>query len=240
MARSKIDHRSLGCDGFTQSLSVNIGRIRVLLGLLCVIALLAGQSRAQQIVDQILTLVNDDPITRIDLLWSLALDPDAPSPAGPVSSDLLSRKLDVMIDERVIAQEASRLPTSDITQDEIAKKRTELIKGFKSEAEFRQRIGSVGLTSSKFDELLRQRIVIERFIDFRFRSFVLSTEQEIKRFYDEVLVPQIQKQGRVPPALDEVRERIVARLKEEKVNEEVERWLAQARQRADVVQLAEP
>ncbi|HTF37781.1 MAG TPA: hypothetical protein VK651_05695, partial [Blastocatellia bacterium] len=102
-----------------------IGLTRGLFALGCAIALLTPSVCGQQIVDQILTLVNDDVITRIDLLWSIAIDPKAPSPEGPVGSDLLRQKLDVMIDERLIAQEAARVPTSEITQDEIDKKRTE-------------------------------------------------------------------------------------------------------------------
>ena len=207
---------------------------------LFLIALAGPRTHAQQIVDQVLTQVNDDIITRIDLLWSIAIDPKAPSPVGPVGADLLRQKLDVMIDERLIAQEAARIPTADITQDEIDKKRTALIGGFKSEAEFRQRAGSVGLTPQKIDDLLRQRILIERFVDFRFRSFVLATEQEIKRYYDEHLVPEVRKAGQVPPPLDQLRDKISEVLKQEKINTDIDRWLAAARQRADVVQLAEP
>lgn len=196
--------------------------------------------RAQQIVDQILTLVNDETITRTDLLWSIAMDPQAPSPAGPVSPDALRQKLEVMIDERLIAQEAARIPASEIAQDEVDKKRAALIKSFRSEAEFRQRIGSVGLTPQKLDELLRQRILIDRFVDFRFRSFVLATETEIKRFYDETLAPKVRARGQVAPPLEQVHDEIGAILKEEKVNQEIDRWLVNARQRADIVQLAEP
>ncbi len=213
---------------------------------ICMMSLIVPRVYAQQTVDQILTLVNDDVITRIDLLWSIAMDPQAPSPVGPVGSDLLSRKLDVMIDERLITQEAIRVPSNEITQDEIDKKKTELIKSFQSEAQFRERVGSVGLTPQKIEELIRQRIVIDRFVEFRFRSFVLITEQDIKRFYDEVLAPAIRNRGAVPPSLDDiqdgksVREGISATLKQRKINDEVERWLSQARQRADIVQLAEP
>jgi hypothetical protein len=201
---------------------------------------------AQELVDQILALVNDEVITRTDLLWSIAMNPKAPSPAGPVSSDLLHQKLDVMIDERLIAQEAARVPTADITQDEIDKKRTELIESFRSEAEFRERVGSVGLTPQKLDELLRQRILIDRFVDFRFRSFVLVTEQEIQRYYNETFASEMRRKGQVPPSLDQtlegktVREKINVILKQEKINTEIDHWLASARQRADVVQLAEP
>lgn len=209
-------------------------------------SLLAPRVYAQEKLDQILTLVNDEVITRIDLLWSIALDPQSPSPVGPVGSDLLARKLDRMIDERLVAQEAARVPTSPITQDEIDKKRTELIKSFRNEAEFRQRVGSVGLTPQKIDELIRQRILIDRFVDFRFRSFVLVTEQEIQRYYNEKFVPEIRARGQVPPPLEQlvegttVRDRISAILKLQKINSEIDSWLASARQRADVVQLAEP
>lgn len=209
---------------------------------ICLMALIAPGVCAQQTVDQILTLVNDDVITRIDLLWSIAMDPQAPSPVGPVGSDLLGRKLDVMIDERLIAQESTRVPTAEITQDEINKKRTELIKSFQSEAQFRERVGSVGLTPRKIDELIRQRILIDRFVDFRFRSFVVVTEQEIKRYYDETLAPKVRAGGQVPPPLEtpEIRDGIIANLKVEKVDAEINKWLASARQRADVVQLADP
>jgi len=217
-------------------------QLRVVLTVLAlsIALLLAQNASSQQTVDQILTLVNDDIITRIDLLWSIAIDPKAPSPVGPVGSDLLRQKLDVMIDERLVAQEAARIPTADITQEEVDRKRAELIARFKSEAEFRQRVGSVGLTPQKIDELLRQRVLMDRFIDFRFRSFVLATEQEIQRYYDENLAPEIRKRGAVPPPIDQVRDKISELLKQQKIDTELDRWLSAARQRAEVVQLAEP
>ena len=211
-----------------------------------VVVVLVSLSRiaayAEQTIEQILTLVNEDPITRLDLLWSIAMDSQAPNPAGPISSDLLARKLDVMIDERLISQEAARIPSVEITRDEIERKRAELIKSFPSEAQFRERVGSVGLTPQKLEEILRQRILIDRFVDFRFRSFVLVTEQEVKRYYDEVLVPKVRAGGQVPPGLDapQIHENIEKILKQEKVDAEINRFLATARQRADVVQLAEP
>src|SRR5262245_21514453 len=130
---------------------------------------------AQRTIDQIVALVNDAPITRTDLLWSLAMDPAAPDPAGPVGSEVLRRKLDVMIDQMLVEQEATRLPTAEITQKQIDEKRTQLIASFRSGEAFRQRTEAVGLTVQRIDELIRQRILIDRFVDFRFRSFVFVT-----------------------------------------------------------------
>jgi len=206
---------------------------------LLVAAFCGRDSYAQTLVDQIVTLVNNSMITRSDLLWSIALDPDAPSPDGPISSDLLKQKLEVMIDQRLISQEAARLPEAQISAEEINKARAELIAKFHSEAEFRRRVESVGLGQSKIDQLIRERIAISKFIDFRFRSFVFISNQDIQKYFDERLAPEIRKRGQVPPTLDEVRDQIQDILKQQKVNDEIDRFLREARQHADIIQLAE-
>ena len=193
----------------------------------------------QTVVDQIVTLVNNAMITRSDLLWSIALDPEAPSPEGGVSNDLLRQKLDIMIDQRLIAQEASRLPAAQITADEINKAKAALIAKFHSEADFRKRVQAVGLGQSKIDELIRERVTISKFIDFRFRSFVFVSDQDIKKYYDERLVPEIRKQGQVPPPIETLHDKIQDVLKQESVNEGIDKFLKEARQQANIVQLVE-
>lgn len=228
--------------------------VAVLLSLALGLLLSTGAAaQPQKLVDQIVALVNDDIITRSDLLWSLAMDPQAPNPAEGVSSDLLRQKLDVMIDERLIAQEARRVPTTDITAEEINQRRATLIRAFKNEAAFRQRVEALGLTSARVDELLRERILIDRFVEFRFRSFVFVTEPEIQRYYDETLAPQVRAAGQVVPALDDklpranpgdkdvtVRDRITEIIRQQKINQEIDRFLNATRQRADITILAEP
>jgi hypothetical protein len=206
---------------------------------LTILMMISAVAGGQTVVDQILTLVNNAMITRSDLLWSVALDPDAPSPEGGVSADLLRQKLEVMIDQRLIAQEASRLPEAQITPEEVSKAKTELIAKFHSEAEFRKRVESVGLGQPKIDELVRERIAINKFIDFRFRSFVFVSDQEIQKYYDERLAPEIRKQGQIPPPLEKVREQIQDILKQQSVNEAIDRFLKEARQHADIIQLVE-
>ncbi|HVF90786.1 MAG TPA: hypothetical protein VNH22_12015 [Blastocatellia bacterium] len=206
---------------------------------LIALCLLHPPAKGQTLVDQIVTLVNDEIITRSDLLWSLALDARSPSPAGAVSSELLRQKLDIMIDQRLIAQEATKVPGAEVTPEEIDKKRAEIIARFPSEAAFRERVQSVGLTPERIDLLLREMILIEKFIGFRFQAFVFVTEQEIERYYNDELVPKIRKEGQVPPPLDQVRDMIKENLRVTKVNEEMDRYLTTARQRADIVHLAE-
>ena len=209
------------------------------LWLLCAGLCVAPEGAAQELIDQIITIVNDDIITRTDLLWSIAMDPKAPSPSGPLSADLLRQKLDTMIDERLIAQEAARMPAADITAEELDKARSGLIQTFGSEDVFRRRVESVGLTPARIDRLLRQRILITKFVDFRFQSFIFVSDKEIQAYYDQRLAPEISKAGRVAPPLSKVRDDIAEILKREKVNEEIDRFLREVRQRANIIQLVD-
>jgi len=198
-------------------------------------------ARGQSPVDQIVELVNGDIITRSDLLWSIALAPDAPSPEHQISSDILKQKLDYMIDQRLIEQEAARMPAAEITQDEITRARNDLIASFGSAEAFRRRVEAVGLTQQRIDRLVRDMITITRYVDFRFRSFVFVTDQEVQQYYDSRVVPELRRKNAVPPPLTDpkVRDPIVAILKQQKVNDELDRFLKDLRARADLVQLAE-
>ncbi len=204
---------------------------------LCLVPCALQQAK---VVDQILMLVNDEVITRSDLLWNLAIDPTAPNPAEGVSSDLLKQKLDVLIDQQLVLQEALRIPSAAISEDEVKKKLATIMGSFKNPTAFQKRVEAVGLNPEKLEELARRQVMIDKFVEFRFETFVLVTEQEIQDYYEKNTVPEVKKLGAVPPPVAEVRDMIYQRLKAEKVNIEIDRWLSEARQRAELVSLAEP
>src|SRR5687768_4265903 len=125
-------------------------------------------SPAQEVVDRMVATVNagvrTDLITYSDLVWQLALQPNTPL-VSPNSQDL-NRALRLVIDQRLILQEAEKLPTIAPTGDEVKNARDQLSKAFPSAAEFQQRLMLVGLTAEKLDEILQQRVRIEKYLDF--------------------------------------------------------------------------
>src|SRR5215210_931794 len=167
---------------------------------------------AQQVVDKMVATVNagvrTDLITYSDLLWQLALQPgtllDSPS------SEELNRALRLLIDQRLILQEAEKLPTITPTQAEITDARDELARNFPSQVEFQQRLQRVGMTSEKLNEIVEQRLKIEKYLNFRFRNFVVISQKEIADYYREVFVPRIQSRfpGRIVPSLEQSRAEI--------------------------------
>jgi parvulin-like peptidyl-prolyl isomerase len=196
---------------------------------------------AQQVVDKMVATVNagvrTDLITYSDLLWQLALQPNTVLD-NPTSEDL-NRALRLLIDQRLILQEAEKLPTIVPTQKEINDARDELARNFASPLEFQQRLQRVGLTSEKLNEIIEQRLKMEKYLDFRFRNFVVISQKEIADYYNQVYVPRFKARfpGRIVPTQEQARDEIEKTLMEAKIESDTDAFLDAARERAEIVML---
>jgi hypothetical protein len=176
-------------------------------------------------------------ITYSDLIWQLALQPNTQL-ANPTSAEL-NRALRLLIDQRLILQEAEKLPTIVPTPAEISNARTELSRYFPNEPAFRERLQRVGLTSEKLDEILEQRLKMEKYLDFRFRNFVVISQKELADYYRDVYVPRFQARnpGRIVPTQEQARAEIEKTLMEAKIESDTDAFLDTARERAEIVML---
>ena len=197
---------------------------------------------AQQVVDKMVATVNagvkTDLITYSDLVWQLALQPQTQL-QNPTSEDL-NRALRLLIDQHLILQEAEKIPTIVPTPQEITEARDELARNFPSPLEFQQRLQRVGLTSEKLDEIVEQRLKMEKYLDFRFRNFVVISQKEIADYHRDVYGPRLQARfpGRIVPSLEQARSEIEKTLTEAKIESEMDAFLDSARERAEIVTLS--
>ncbi|MBA2705629.1 MAG: hypothetical protein H0U60_17455 [Blastocatellia bacterium] len=209
-------------------------------------ALPFARCEAQQVVDKMVATVNASGQTRCqvclitysDLLWQMALQPGTVL-VNP-SSDELNRTLSLVIDQRLILQEAEKLPSIAPTTEEIAAARDELAKAFPSQAEFQSRLQSVGLTAEKLNEIVEQRVKIEKYLDFRFRNFVVITQNEIANYYRDVYVPRLRARapGQIVPTLEQASPTIEKTLTEAKIETDTDAFLDNTRERAEIVTLS--
>ena len=191
-----------------------------------------------EVVDKIVATINNrELITYSDLLWQLALQPDVPLD-NPRSEDL-KRALDLLIDQRLIAQEAEKLPTIAPKAEEIQAEIKDLISRFHSRDEFYARLARVGLgqDSEQLREIVRQRVAINNYLEFRFRSFTVITQQEVGDYYRDVYVPRRRRQapGSIVPKLEDVSKEIENELIENKVASDTDAFLEDARAAAEIV-----
>jgi hypothetical protein len=198
--------------------------------------LLTPPASAQEIVDRwVATINNRELITYTDLLWQLALQPDTPIDQ-PRSEDL-QRVLNLLIDQRLISQEAGKLPTITPSDADVDKALNELVKRFPSQSAFYERTARVGLTAEGLREIVRQRVEIENYLNFRFRSFTIISTQEIAAYYRDVYVPRHRRlsPGRIVPTLEQATPEIERTLTEDKIESDTDAFLEDARTRAEIV-----
>jgi hypothetical protein len=205
----------------------------------CALCLLAPAAQAQEVVDKMVATVNGgvriELITYSDILWQLALQPD--TPLSNPSSENMNQALRRLIEQRLILQEADRLPTIAPTDAEIEAMLNALVKQFPSQAEFQQRMARVGLNSEQLREIVRQRLTIEKYLDFRFRSFTIVTQKEVNDYYTEVYVPRLRRErpGIIVPEVKDVYSTIESELTESKIESETDAFLDSALERAEVM-----
>ncbi|HEX8370722.1 MAG TPA: hypothetical protein VF604_19410 [Pyrinomonadaceae bacterium] len=217
----------------------------VVIGLLVFVS--AIKTEAQQIVDKTVATISDgvsgsELITYSDLLWQLALNPNAP--LNPPNSEDLNKVLQLLIDQRLFALEAKRLPRNAPTEAEVNTEIKRVLDLFPSTAEFERRLRSVGfesVTDENFRRMMEQRVAIEKYLTFRFRSFVIITPQDEERYYRETFTPDFRRRnpGILVPALAEARPLINQILNEQKVEEDIERFLDESKRRVEIEILSE-
>lgn len=200
----------------------------------------------QTLVDKTVATVSDglrtELITLSDLRWQLALQPNV-SLSPPASADL-NRALNLLIDQRLFALEAERLPRNPPTEKEISDKIAEILTYFPTTAEFESRLRAVGFRSIRddnFERIIAQRVSIDKYLDFRFRSFIIVTSDDEANYYRDFFVPDFRRRfpDLLMPTLDEKRREINKILTEDRIAAAIEAFLDDAKRRAEIVILSE-
>ena len=208
--------------------------------LLTAFCLLPSSARAQTVADKMVASVTNgsratpDLITYSDLAWQLALEPNRLFSERPGSEDL-NHALRLLEDQLLILQEARKLPIAGTDQarqefeDAVKKKRDELAQAFGSRTRLEERMIRVGLTSDQLDAILRDRVTEEKYLDFRFRAFVLISSKEITDRYNQEYA-RLRNSGRIVPTLDQAHSQIEQELIDEKIASEIDTFVDSLRE----------
>jgi ABC-type lipoprotein release transport system permease subunit len=91
-----------------------------------------------------------------------------------------------------------------------------------------------GITADELRVLVKNQIEILKFMEFRVRPMVRVTRQEVDNYYSLTLVPQVVAAGQTPEPVEEVTPKIRELLTEQKMNQEIEKWLQTLRAQSSV------
>jgi hypothetical protein len=195
-----------------------------------------ADAASPRLVDRVVAVVDEDPILASDVDRAVALGL-VERAAGEPDDELRRRALDGLIEQRLRLHEIARFGLEEASIAEVDRQFEQLRAGFADEGAWRAELGRLGLDEAGVRQLLARQLSILAYVEERLGPRIFVGVEEIRRHYDEELVPALAAEGRPAPPIEEVRESIRAVLRERRLNEEIERWTADLRAAADVVDL---
>ncbi len=105
---------------------------------------------------------------------------------------------------------------------------------FASEAEFTAAVAQAELTLDEVRALVKRQLQVEAYIQERFAPLVFISNEEIDAYYRGPWTEQRRERGLPVPPLSAVREEIRTAVRGSRLQEEIGKWTAQLRARADV------
>ena len=193
----------------------------------------AGAAPVAELVDRIVAVVDEDPIlaSALDRAIGLGLVSQ-----GADESDLVFRRrvLDQMLAERLRAHEVDRFGFTESSLAQVDRAVAALESGFANHRAFEERLSEFGLTMDDIRQIVARQVMVLTYVDERLGPRVFVSLDDIREYYDSVLTPEMKSTGQSVPDLDRVREEIRDVLREQRLNEEIERWTEELRREADI------
>ena len=189
-----------------------------------------------RLVDRVVAVVDEDPILLSDVERVIGLRV-LEAGAGESPEALRRRVLDGLIEQRLRLHEIGRYGFEETPLEEVDRQVEALAARFPDEAAFRAELERLGLAESDLRQVVARQLSVLAYVEQRLGPRVFVGVEEIRRYYDEELVPELARDGQPPPPIDQVREQIRALLRERRLNEEIDRWTEELRAAADVVDL---
>ena len=189
--------------------------------LLCVfVSLWFTLSGRAEVIDRVVAVVEGHVITLSDLRQERQIR----AQLGEEASDDDAALAKLLVDNFLIERQIADYPNLDV-----------------ADAEVDSAVEKFNLSASRASDALRnavrQRIRMQKFFDVRFRQFIRPTDDEIRKYYDEVFLPEARARGMqsIPPLTDpEMAKGIRENVIQESLDHEVDGWLKAIRRRSNV------
>jgi parvulin-like peptidyl-prolyl isomerase len=181
-------------------------------------------------VDGIVAVINNEIITLVDVkiiqafrLYEIKAAADTNLSPGLILDRLIDQKLVIQLtSEDVPVSQAEINDYSREIEGRLGGERWELIRK------------QFGLNDQDLYEYIYELLLYQKIISQKFRRSVFVNLKEIQTYYNQVYSQQLSTEGIEPKPMVDVLDQIENAIKQEKVQKQVEEWLRNLRQKADI------
>ena len=196
-------------------------------------------------IDAVVAVVNGDVILESDVDEERRFEQIQPY-RRTAAEFMREHAIQRLIDRALILQQAQLEPEDTIADTALDAQLTTLRKDIPeckkyqcdTDAGWEKFLLDHGFTPEEFRERWRQRMVLLRFIEVRFRSGIRISNDEIKAYYEKTMLPEYAKQKVTPPQLETISNRIEEVLLQQQVGALLQDWLKSLRAQGSVRMIA--
>jgi len=186
-----------------------------------------------ELKDRVLAVVDEDPILESDLDRVIALG-FKEKHTGEDNAAFRRRVLNDLIEERLRFHEIDRFGFEQVPVSEIDSHVAEIRARFKDAATFQKTLKEHGLAEKDVRQIVARQLGVLTYVDEQLGPRVFVSLDDINRYYQTVLTPEMQKRGQTVPPPEDVRDQIRGVLREQRLNEAISKWTVELRAKADV------
>jgi hypothetical protein len=201
----------------------------VLFGLMA----LAIPALAGEVIDRVVATVNSVPILQSDVTESLAFEALADGkPLRTWRNEDLMAEIDRLIDQQLLKEQMQAADTVAPAEDQIMQRVKEIrtiYSGAASDKRWADVLMEHGLTQKQVEDHITQQMLILRFVDARLRAGTTVGNRSIENYYRDTLVPQVTKEGKKPPSLEQATPEIREILMQKRMDDLLNTWLQSLR-----------
>jgi hypothetical protein len=202
---------------------------------LFLLLMMAGASSAVVVLDRMAVIVNKHVVKTSDTDWDLRVTAFLNREPLDFSSQAKRKSAERLIDQEIIREEIvtgnyRRPPDRDAAALEAQLKRDRF---GGADQRMRVELQRYGITEDRLRTQLLWQLTVLRFIDERFRPAVIVTDEEVRAYYDQH-VAELRRQYPEDRSLEPLAPKIRSLLEGQRINENFNQWLEQARKRARI------
>ena len=197
------------------------------------LAMAASAQEEATVVDRILAAVDEDPIleSEVDQLIGLGL---VERLEEEDEADYRRRVLSRLVEQRLRFHEIDRFGFAELPIEEVERQYAAFRDRFAGADEFAARLAELGLDETGLKQLVARQLMVLTYVEERLGPRIFVAMDDITAYYDEILTPEMAAAGQELPPITEVREQIRQIVKQQRLNEEIDRWTEELRQKADI------
>ncbi len=184
----------------------------------------------QEIVDRIVALVNEQVITLTDVRIADAFgihDEELEGTSGNRRAAILEKLIDQKLGIQFSSEEVS------VSKEELDAAVERIVEKMGIE-QLEQYLGEFGLEWEDLRERLWEKILYRKILSQRFSRVIIVSLQDIEDYYQKTYLPSQKDKGLEPQPMVEILDQIEFIIKKERIQAQVEDWLAILKKKADI------